>query len=57
MSPNGDRNVISTWSSQLCKGLLFLLAQLLIDPEYCLSGDGTRAVSYTHLTLPTNREV
>ena len=51
MSPNGDRTVISTWSTQLCKGLPFLPAQLLKDPEYWLTGDGTGDLALCSLVL------
>ena len=51
MSPNGDRTVISTWSTQLCKGLPFLPAQLLKDPEYWLTGDGTEDLALCGLVL------
>ena len=51
MSPNGDRTVISTWSAKLCNGLPFLPAQLLTDPEYWLTGDGTRDLALCSLVL------
>ena len=51
MSPNGDRNVISTWSTQLRKGLPFLLARLLKDPEYWLFGNGTGDLALCSLVL------
>jgi len=51
MSSNGDRTVISTWSTQLCEGLPFLPAQLLKDPEYWLSGDGTGDLALCSLVL------
>ena len=33
------------------------LKNLWIDPEQYITKVGLKAVSYTHLTLPTNREV
>ena len=51
LPPNGDRTVISTWSTQLCKGLPFLPAQLLKDPEYWFSGDGTGDLALCSLVL------
>ena len=30
---------------------------LTLNSDYTVSGEGDEAVSYTHLTLPTNREV
>ena len=38
--------------------LVFLMLRLTPgDPAAIIAGDNANAVSYTHLTLPTNREV
>ena len=37
--------------------LLLLLVMLLLLLLWCLGARGLSPVSYTHLTLPTNREV
>eukprot|EP00972_Heterocapsa_arctica_P068392 10106081-Heterocapsa_arctica.AAC.1 len=49
---------LDLWITELCVRRVQLTARptLLWAPELCVRGV-PRAVSYTHLTLPTNREV
>ena len=46
-------HLFSAGGKRLRPGIVLLISKA-ISPEFCLT---TKPVSYTHLTLPTNREV
>ena len=53
ISERGERDLIGSIKDKSNIKILYLHAREIIERL----GDGSLAVSYTHLTLPTNREV